>query len=418
MLKRLRVRLVAVIMAIVTVLLCLMLGTICFLTQSNLEAESVRMLQAAAARPFPPGVPEPPAQEPREPYFVLRIGRAGEWTATGSAYYDLSDTAFLQTLAEAALAQEGQTGVVEAYGLRFYKAMTPGGQCLAFADIHGERAVLSSLLRACALIGALCLAVFFGVSILLAFWMVRPVDRAWRQQRQFVADASHELKTPLTVILSNAELLQLADCDAESRACCAQRILTMSRHMRELVERLLELARADDAQSRPVRAPLNFSELAEYALLPFEPLFFEKGLTLDAQIQPALFVEGDSRQLQQVLEILLDNAQKYAPAPGRVTLRLQRTDRRRCRLSVSNDCEPLEREELDRLFRRFYRRDAARSRDGSFGLGLAIAESIIAEHRGRIWAEYRAGRIAFLAELPLRRAPDAPEKKAGTAQPR
>ena len=408
MLKRLRIKFTAIIMVIVTAMLCLIFGMVYFFTKSNMEMESVRMMQAIAAAPFQPGRPDRRPDEVRLPYFVVQVGNNGELIAAGGEYYDLSDEEFLRDLANAVLLQKGQTGMIDEYRLRFYRVVTPVGQSLVFADMSNELAVLSSLVKTCVFIGVLCFAAFFGISVLLAFWMVRPVDKAWQQQRRFVADASHELKTPLTVIISNAELLQLPEYDEESKACFSSRILTMSQQMRGLVERLLDLARADNGQNRAVRTRLNFSELAEYAMLPFEPLFFEKELELDTTLQPDIFVEGDSQQLQQVIDILLDNAQKYAPAPGRVELTLLRKSRHHCLLSVSNACEPMEKEELRNLFKRFYRADKARNRDGSFGLGLSIAESIIAEHHGWIWAECHDGRISFFVELPVKETLGAP----------
>lgn len=402
MLKRLRIKFAAVIMIIVTAMLCLIFGLVYFFTKSNMETESINMMRSAAARPFQPDRPDGPPGEVRLPYFVLQIGRGGELIASGSGYYDLSDEDFLKNLMDAAFAQGGQTGILKEYNLRFYRAMTPMGQSLVFADMSHELATLSSLMKTCILIGVLCFAAFFGISILLAFWMVRPVERAWKQQRQFVADASHELKTPLTVIISNAELLQLPEYDEENRACFSSRILTMSQQMRGLVERLLELARADNGQGQVLHTQLDLSELVEYAALPFEPVFFEKELELTTQLQSDILVSGDGQQLQQVIDILLDNAQKYAPAPGRVELTLRHGDRHHCLLSVSNACASMGKEELQNLFKRFYRVDKARSRDGSFGLGLSIAESIVTQHRGRIWAEWKGGRITFFVELPVR----------------
>lgn len=402
MLRRLRIKFVAIIMVIVTVMLCLIFGTVYFLTKSNMEAESVRMMQAIAGSPIQPGRPDHPPEEIRLPFFVIQIGRDDKIIAEGGGYYDLSDEDFIKSLIDAVFVRDGQTGIIEEYKLRFCRAVTPMGQSIVFADMSNEVATLSSLIRTCIFIGILCLAAFFGISIALAFWMVRPVDEAWKQQRQFVSDASHELKTPLTVIISNAELLQLPEYDEESKACFSNRILTMSRQMRGLVERLLELARADSEQRQTTHIRLNLSELAEYAALPFEPLFFEKNLELVTELQADIFVDGDSQQLQQVMDILLDNAQKYAAAPGHVDFTLKQRDKHRCLLSVSNTCEPMEKEELQNLFKRFYRMDKARSRDGSFGLGLSIAESIVTEHHGRIWAEWQGGRITFFMELPVK----------------
>lgn len=400
MLRRLRIRFIAVVMAVFMAMLCLVFGLVYHFTRGSMEAQSIRMLQAVAAGPFQPGRSGLPAEEGPPSLFVLRLGRGGELTATGGGYCDLSDEGFLRALIEAAEAQGGQTGVLKGYGLRFCRLATPMGESLAFADLSHEQAALAALVRSCAGIGCLCSAAFLVISSLLARWMVRPAERAWAEQRQFVADASHELKTPLTVIISNAELLQLPDCGEGDRVCFSGRILTMSRQMRVLVGRLLELARADSPEGRAAYAPLNFSELTECAALPFEPLFFEKGLELAVEVQPGIFVEGDSGQLQQIVEILLDNAQKYTRAPGRAALSLRGAGRRRCLLAVSNPCPPMEKEELQNLFKRFYRADRARSRDGSFGLGLSIAKSAATAHRGRIWADWKDGQITFFVELP------------------
>ena len=131
-------------------------------------------------------------------------------------------------------------------------------------------------------------------------------------------------------------------------------------------------------------------------------MFFERGLTLTPRVQPGLTVWGRADQLRQVVDILLDNAQKYALSPSTVYLHLDRTGHSRCLLMVENQAQTLPPEELENIFKRFYRMDKARSRDGSFGLGLAIARQIVSAHRGRIWAESREGRVRFSVELPLR----------------
>ena len=268
-----------------------------------------------------------------------------------------------------------------------------------FADITSEKAALSSLAKTCAELGGLCLVLFLGISVLLARWMVRPVEKAWDQQRQFVADASHELKTPLTVIMTNAELLQMPEGDAADKSRSVSSILTMSHQMRDLVEHLLELARSDNGQSKMVFEKVDLSALAEDALLPFEAVFFEAGLTLESQITPGITLTGSRQYLGQLLDILLDNARKYAVG-GTVRVTLEKTRHRRCCLSVSNEAAEMSRQDLQNIFKRFYRMDAARSRDGSFGLGLSIAENIVAAHNGKIRADYTDGRVTFTAELP------------------
>ena len=388
-------------MAIVTVMLCLVFGLVYHFTQEGLERDSVAMMRSIAANPFQPGRPDAPSEGVRLPYFMLQLGARGEIIAAGGGYYDLSDQDFLLNLIDACARNGKEVGLIEEYSLRFCRADTPNGWRLVFADVTSERATLQNLLETCAVVGLLCFAAFLGVSILLAAWMVKPVDKAWEQQRQFVADASHELKTPLAVIMTNAELLQGPDCGREDQAKFSGSILTMSRQMRVLVERLLELARADSGQRGAAFETVDLSALAESALLPFEPLFFEQGLTLDGEIEPDVAVQGSGPQLRQVADILLDNARKYSSAEGRVEAALKRAGKRHCRLSVSSPGEALSKQELKDIFKRFYRVDKARSRDGSFGLGLSIAQSIVEQHHGRIWAESGGGRNTFYVELPI-----------------
>ena len=399
MLKKLRVRFVCVIMAIVTVMLCSIFGLLYYSTQRGLQEESISMMESVAANPFQLGRPNAVGSEVKLPYFMIKIGATGEVTAIVGGYYDLSDEVFLRALTEAVVQKNARTGVIHEYNLRFLKVQSPLSETLVFADITSEKAALSSLAKTCAGLGALCLGLFLGISVLLARWMVRPVEKAWDQQRQFVADASHELKTPLTVIMTNAELLQMPEGDAADKSRSVSSILTMSHQMRDLVEHLLELARSDNGQSKMVFEKLDLSALTEDALLPFEAVFFEAGLTLESRIAPGITLTGSRQYLGQLLDILLDNARKYATG-GTVRVTLEKTHRHRCCLSVSNEAEEMSRQDLQNIFKRFYRMDAARSRDGSFGLGLSIAENILAAHNGKIRADYANGRVTFTAELP------------------
>lgn len=359
------------------------------------------MLQSIAAEPFRPNRPGKPPEGVQLPFFMLELDEDGSLTAAGSGYYDLTDEEFLNTLVSAADESDVPIGVLPEYGLRYCRSVTPFGERIVFADMSSEQAMLSHLLQTCAVIAVLCFAAFLLISWLLARWAVRPVEKAWQQQRQFVADASHELKTPLTVIMTNAELLNSPDFDEARRSQFAAHILTMSRQMRRLIEEMLELARTDNGHSLSGFAPVDLSRLVSDALLPFEPVFFEKGLTLTSDIVPEVTVLGSGQHLRQVVDILLDNAQKYSDVPGEVTAVLTRQGSR-CRLSVSNPGPVLSKEELRSIFERFYRVDSAHTQRGSYGLGLSIARNIVAHHHGRIWAESKEGRVTFTVELLVR----------------
>ena len=401
MIRRLRLKFICVNMLIVTVMMGVIFGLVYHFTQTGLETQSVSMLQSIAAEPFRPNRLGKPPEGVQLPFFMLELDEDGNLTAAGGGYYDLTDEEFLNTLVSAADESDVPIGVLPEYGLRYCRSVTPFGERIVFADMSSEQAMLSHLLQACAVIAVLCFAAFLLISWLLARWAVRPVEKAWQQQRQFVADASHELKTPLTVIMTNAELLNSPDFDEKRRSQFAAHILTMSRQMRQLIEEMLDLARTDSGQGNLVLSQVDLSKLVSDAVLPFEPVFFEAGLTLTMDIQPGITLRGSGQHLRQTADILLDNARKYAEAPGDVTVTLTRSGGR-CRLTVSNPGPEISKEDLKNIFKRFYRSDTAHTQRGSYGLGLSIAQNIVLRHHGKIWAESKNGRNTFFVELPVK----------------
>ncbi len=399
MIGRLKAKFIVINMALVLTVLLVMFGLVFGITSRDLERESVGMLRAVAAEPmriFRPGERHDKVQLP---YFVIQLTPNGDLAAVGG-YFDLTDEKTLWELLEAARADGKETGELPEYGFRYCFGRSVWGDCVVFADMSSERATLSNLVRTCLVIGGVSLAAFLVISVFLARWAVRPVERAWEQQRQFVADASHELKTPLTVILTNAELLKAHAGDGENVSRCADSILTMANQMRGLVGSLLDLARVENGAVRRTMERVDLSALVEDAVLPFEPLFFERGLTLETEAEPGINVNGSAQHLRQTAEILLDNALKYSDTPGTVKVSLRKQGRH-CVLGVASPGEEMSKRELSDIFKRFYRADRARAMNESYGLGLAIAREIVTEHRGRIWAESRDRVNTFLVELPI-----------------
>ena len=398
MIRKLKAKFIVINMGLVLTVLLVMFGLVYGITSRDLREESVRMLRSVAAEPMRMWRPGERDDRIQLPYFVLQFSPDGSLAAVGG-HFDLTDQALLSELLAAARADGQEMGDLPAYGFRYCFGRSVWGECVVFADISSERATLANLVRTCLAIGVIALAAFFLISLFLARWAVRPVERAWEQQRQFVADASHELKTPLAVILTDAELLGSSTATEEQKARYAGDILTMSNRMRGLVGSLLDLTRVENGAVEKTMERLDLSALIEEALLPFEPLYFERELTLESEVTPGIRVNGSSPHLRQTLEILLDNGLKYADAPGTVTVRLGKQGRR-CLLAVSTPGAALSKEELSDIFKRFYRADKARAMDDSYGLGLAIAREIVTEHRGRIWAESAEGRNTFFVELP------------------
>ena len=389
MIRSLRRKFIAMTMAVFTALLCVIFGLVIHFTGQNLQTESVRFLRSAAADPLQPG---PPGQV-RQPCFIIRATPWGQ-SIQSTGGFDLSDEQMLSDIVALAASAPEPLGVLDQYDLRYFRSQSPTELTLVFMDISAERAAMRNLRLTCVGIGLLALGLFWAVSFLLARWAVRPVERAWEEQRQFVSDASHELKTPLTVILTSAELMQTDPDPQHTRS-----ILAMSRRMRELVESLLELARVDNGAVRAAFGELDLSALVADELLPFEPLFFEGGLTLESQLEEGLHISGSDRHLRQVLTILLDNALRYSPENAAVRVALTRQGSNAL-LTVTNPGF-LTKEQCRSIFRRFYRADPARTAGGS-GLGLAIAQGIALDHGGKLWADSREGDVTLSLTLPLK----------------
>ena len=399
MIRRLRIKFVCINMAIVLVMLCAMFLTVYLLTRQNMERRSVEFLRSAAEDPGMLQGTEDARIHP--PYLVVEVGGNGTVRILSAGGFQMEDGEQLEDLAR--LAASGGAGTLQEYNLRYYSLTMPEARRLAFADMSGERWAMEGVMQNCILIACVSLVMFFFISVFLARWAVRPVEEAWKGQRQFVADASHELKTPLTVILANADMLQGSGGLTGQTRQRVENIAAESHQMRGLVESLLELARADSGIPREQMSALDFSAMTERALLTFEAVFFENGHPLQGEITPGLWVLGSSRHLSQVVEILLDNANKYAAPGGAVEVGLRQEDRGRCLLWVRSQGPAIAQEDLERIFRRFYRTDTVRSSGGSYGLGLSIADGIVREHRGKIWAESGPEKNTFYVRLPLER---------------
>ena len=336
--------------------------------------------------------------EARVPCFVAEVLPSGTVRVSGSNYYDLQDEDTLLPLVTAALSADADSGVLPAQHMRYFRLEGALTVRIAFMDSTFEQATLRSLVRVCLLIGAAALLVLFGLSWLLSGFVTRPVARTWQNQQQFLSDASHELKTPLTVILSSADLLKTS-AQPEQRQY-VDNISVESRRMKALVEDMLTLSRTESGRAAPF-APLDLSDLVTDAALRFEPVAFEAGHPLQYDIQNGASLSGDRQQLDQLLDILLDNAVKYAAedAPIRLTLDISGKN---AVLAVENPGDPIPPDKLPHLFDRFYRVDDARTGAGGFGLGLAIAQQIVRRHKGTITAASDARATRFTVTLPLR----------------
>ena len=288
-------------------------------------------------------------------------------------------------LAQTCMETGKDSGILSSMGLRYMKRTDERGTRLVFMDRSDELTTMRRLAVILILVGMGSLLVFFLISLWLARWVVGPVQRSWERERQFVADASHELKTPLTVILANIGILQRHKEDTiEQQDKWVENTKEEAVRMKRLVEDMLELARADAGTGKLHMEKLNISDLAWSAALGFESVVFEQKKTLDTEIAPDMFINGDPEKLKQLLVILIDNACKYSEPGGAITVTLEPV-KNQVKLTVHNTGSYIEKEMQEHLFERFYRGDASRSREaGGYGLGLAIAKEIVSVHKGKI----------------------------------
>lgn len=321
-----------------------------------------------------------------------RVDSTGAVTDEVTNAGNISSTIRDEAIADA-LASDTGTGELRAYDLYFLVRTDADGAYVAFTSTDSVYEPLKSLGKTLVLVGAASFLAFLLISLFLARWALKPVERAWTQQQQFVADASHELKTPLTVIrANNSILLSHPDSRIDDQIQWIESNETEATLMQGLVDDLLFLARPEGQQrSSEGTAEVDLSDLVETMALQFEAIAFEKGISIDTDVAPDIMIGGSSARLKRLIGILVDNACKYADEGGKVTIVFHMSNGRPV-LEVSNTGTVIAREDLPYIFDRFWRADKARVRErGGFGLGLAIAHEIADEHGAMIRATSHEG---------------------------
>lgn len=279
--------------------------------------------------------------------------------------------------------------------LTFYKADKQGYTLVVFMDNTVINENAATLFRYTLIFGGIALIAFYFLSVFLARKIVEPLEKSYKKQKQFISDAGHELKTPVSVVSANAELLSREIGENQ----WLNNILYENERMGMLVGQLLELARTESVT--PQMEHIDFSRLTQGEALPFESVAFEKGLRLICDAENDITVEGNSSQLKQLVSILLDNGIRHSINGDTVNLRLTK-EHGYAVLSVINKGEEIPEEHRKQIFERFYRVDEARNgEDKHYGLGLAIAKSITEAHKGHIEVLCYNSLVEFKVTLPL-----------------
>ncbi|MCC8100443.1 MAG: HAMP domain-containing histidine kinase [Clostridiales bacterium] len=429
--QRSRRQIVAVIMAVFLLLFAVTLAAIYILSYQELYQDNQDMLETYVnqyrengnpseiqrTEASPPGGSPPEQDEPPDhdstryllsSFYSVAFDGDGEPFSVDMGDGTLYTEGQLSAVAESILGTGQSQGT---YGNFVYCVAAEDGYTLVvLMDNTLVSDSFTTLFRNALLLGAVMVAALFLCAIGLARWIIRPLEESDRRQRQFLSDAGHELKTPVSVVEANAELLEREIGENKWLG----NIRSESGRMAGLVSELLTLVRAE--REAPQMEPLDFSRLVLGGVLPFEGVAFEQGRTLEEQIDGQITIPGNPSQLSQLVSILMDNALSHSEGAGSIAIALHQ-ERGEAVLTVSNPGF-LPEEDREEIFVRFFRSDANRGGAGHYGLGLTIAQTIVEAHQGEIQVDCSHGRVAFTVRLPTgekkrRRAGERPCRRQG-----
>ena len=438
MIKQLQ-RKLSILLSVVSIFFLLFLLLFLFLYNKNsLDTGMRSALSHAASEPM--DVPFSEAY----PVYQVEVDENGEIQNRSGQDYFLKENSIEKVVKDAlakkktkkdtkrntkkGLEQSGVYGAIESGKIPYYivEKSEPGSQGTDEEGKESERSYRIAIteyekeIESIERLSVVLLLLFFAFSAGIVFFSryfvgktLLPVKDALETQRQFVADASHELKTPLTVMINNVgnleydivKLKESVEQPGEKKGATdtlfkmegnIHGIREMSKRMQYLTESLLDLSRLENWQDRKQQfSPFSLSRLVETECLYFEPLFFEEERELLYQVPDSIALSGDENKVKQLVTILLDNALKYSVRGTKTELSLEKSGNK-VFLQISNAIEKeMGKEEREKLWKRFYRLEEARSEEKGDGLGLSIAKEIVRMHQGEIKVESVGKRICF-----------------------
>lgn len=323
---------------------------------------------------------------PETPYesrfFSVLLGEDGQAVKTDTGQIAAVDAEQATDYAQKAAASGKTSGFLDDY--RFLVQNESGGIRIIFLDCGRSLSSFRTTLLASVSLAVLGLAAVLFLLLILSRRIVRPMAESYEKQRQFITDAGHELKTPMTIISADADLAEM-ECGENQWLTDIRR---QAQRLTALTNDLIYLSRMEEEQPKLQYIDFPISDVVEEMAQSFAAPARSQDKDFQVQVQPMLSFKGDEKGIRQLVSIQLDNALKYSPPGGQLALRLEKQGRNLL-LTVSNTCAQLmEQDKLPHLFDRFYRTDQSRnSQSGGYGLGLSIAKSIVSAHKGKIRAE-------------------------------
>lgn len=328
-------------------------------------------------------------------YFYFILDSNGDIILSDTKNIAAVSESEAEKYAKAAYSSHKQKGFMDIY--RFRKSKTSEGIKVIFLDCRRELAAARMLLLISLLVFALGLLAVFILVMVFSRMVFAPVQESYVRQKQFITDASHEIKTPLAVISANTEVLEME---------AGENQWTVSTHnqidrLNALTSRLLTLARLDEEKFVKTCVRFSLSQAAKETVSSFSAPAKLAGKGLDIDIKEDIYISGDEKQIRQMFSILLDNAVKYSDADSTIEVSLYKKGSRIV-FKTFNYVKGIDKGNNDKIFERFYRRDASRnSETGGFGIGLSAAKSIVNAHKGRIQAVSKDGQsLSIIVTLP------------------
>ena len=414
MIRKLRVKLIIASMLSLLLVLTVIFGAVGFLNYRKIiaDADSILAILEENDGVFPIGehlkddfsrADGPPKKtlrfSPELPYesryFSVFLTEDGTIVSVNTGKIAAIDTQTAIEYAQSVFGEGPSRGFVGDYRYTMY---TVKDEChIIFLDHGREMSSFRSFLLSCASVGLLGLLAVLILLIVLSGRIVKPFSANYEKQKQFITDAGHELKTPLTIIDADAEVLEMDIGENE----WIHDIKSQTKRLTQLTNSLILLSRTEE-QPQMEKIEFPISDLAEETLETFKALAKTHNKTITGQIEPMLSMTGDEKAIRQLITILLDNAVKYSDDGGKIELSLKKQKKLIC-LAVFNTAESVFRADLTHLFDRFYRAEKSRnSQTGGYGLGLSIASAIVNAHKGKIAASTLDGRsLQITATFPV-----------------
>lgn len=316
-------------------------------------------------------------------YFIVGFDRNGDVVFSDISRILTVDEESASEIAEQILDTGKSEGTLGQY--RYVVQENHNGTDVICLDTTGDIYSCIRVLLVSAGLGLLCWIVMLLFVILLSRKAIHPIAENMERQKQFVTNAGHEIKTPLAIIQSNTEAMELYQGENK----WSRNIKEQTARLNELIRHLLMLARMDENTVEIPLEDLSLSTLAEETAERFEEAFRMKEISVRKEIQTSVMIKANGEYVDQMLSVLLDNALKYTNKKGSVLIQLEKNERR-VKLEISNTCEQLPVVPPEQLFERFYRGDEARTqKTGGYGIGLSVAKAIAEACRGTLTAEYR-----------------------------